>query len=86
MFIVELLAADVSCANCYDWASTLRYSMEISPMLRAKTFVQVTEEKLESSHLRERSLGVSSGNTGSKSPRALHTPLGRRQASYMSGG
>ena len=55
-------------------------------MLRAKTFVQLTEEKLEPSYHKERSLRVSSSNTGGRSPLSTHTPIGRRQASYMSGG
>ena len=55
--------------------------------MRAKAFVQTTEEKLETSYHRERSLRVSSGNTGARSPRSSTlTPVGRRQTSYMSGG
>lgn len=60
--------------------------MEISSLLRAKTFVQATEEKLDPAFPRERSLRVTSSNVGALSPRASATPASRRQTSYLSGG
>ena len=71
--------------------------MQITPILRAKAFVHITEEKIETLPLqRERSLRVSSEVTAGRtrtpltphtmSPH-LHTPAAsRRRMSYISGG
>ena len=96
--IVELLTADVSCENCFDWSSLMKYSMQITPTLRAKTIVNITEEKIDSALplTRERSLRVSSEVTAGRTKTPLtphtlsphhHTPAAsRRKMSYISGG
>lgn len=91
----ELLSAEVSCENCFDWLSMLKYSMQISPILRAKTFVPSSGEKPDILLHRERSLRMASdGAAGrNRTPQTplthsphTHTPVSRRKPSYVSGG
>ncbi|KAF6036157.1 DNHD1 [Bugula neritina] len=81
--VIGLLSAEVSCTNCFDWSNLLRYSVDISPLIRAKTFVHITEEKIDQSYQREKSLRLSSDPSRLRTPL---TPLSKRNLSYASGG